>query len=165
MLGRTIWIFHYTKVKWTLKKYFDLEDIEADKKVKIAKAKLRGTALTWWTSVQKEREERGLNKISDWDMMKTMVRSQFLPSYLAIQINMTRNNLKQRDMDVMTYIEQFHTDNTHISARNQTVTVHEAMTANKVMTAKGVMVGKIWCPMVLKMNKEVNKAMKSTEQG
>ena len=41
-----------------LENYFDLEDIEADKQVKIAKARLRGTTLTWWTSVQNEREER-----------------------------------------------------------------------------------------------------------
>ena len=41
-----------------LENYFDLEDIEADKKVKVAKARLRGTTLTWWTSVQNEREER-----------------------------------------------------------------------------------------------------------
>ena len=34
-----------------LENYFDLEDIEADKKVKVAKARLRGTTLTWWTSV------------------------------------------------------------------------------------------------------------------
>ena len=34
-----------------LENYFDLEDIEADKKLKIAKARLRGTKLTWWTIV------------------------------------------------------------------------------------------------------------------
>ena len=50
-----------------------------------------------------------MNKISDWDRMKTMVRSQFLPSDLAIQIKIKRNNLKQKDMDVMTYTKQFHT--------------------------------------------------------
>lgn len=41
--------------------------------------------------------------------MKTMVRSQFLPSDLAIQIKMRRNNLRQRDLDIMSYTEQFHT--------------------------------------------------------
>lgn len=53
--------------------------------------------------------KRGLNKISDWERMKTMVRNQFLPSDLAIQIKIRRNNLKQMDMDVMSYTEQFHT--------------------------------------------------------
>lgn len=42
-----------------LENYFDLEDIEADKKVKVEKARLRGTTLTWWTSVQNERERKG----------------------------------------------------------------------------------------------------------
>lgn len=41
-----------------LENYFDLEDIEADNKVKVAKARLRGKTLTWWTSVQNKREER-----------------------------------------------------------------------------------------------------------
>lgn len=53
--------------------------------------------------------KRRLNKILDWERMKTMVRNQFFPSDLAIQIKIRRNNLKQRDMDVMSYTEQFHT--------------------------------------------------------
>lgn len=87
----------------------DLEDIEGDKKVKVENAKLRGTTLTWWTSLQNERVARGLDKISNRDRMKTMVRSRFLQSDLAIQIKMRRNNLNQRDMDVMSYTEKFHT--------------------------------------------------------
>ena len=73
------------------------------------KAKLRGIALTWWKSLQNERMARGLDKISNWERMKIMIRSQFLPSNLAIQMKMRRNNLKQRDMDIMSYTEQFHT--------------------------------------------------------
>ena len=38
-----------------------------------------------------------------------MVRSQFLPLDLAIQMKMRRNNLKQRDMDIMSYTEPFQT--------------------------------------------------------
>ena len=34
-----------------LENYFELEDIDEDKKVKITKARLRGTTLTWWTSI------------------------------------------------------------------------------------------------------------------
>ena len=32
-----------------LENYFDLEDIEEDKKVKVEKEKLRGISLAWWT--------------------------------------------------------------------------------------------------------------------
>ena len=46
-----------------LEKYFDLEDIEEDKKVKVSKEKLRVIALNWWTSLQNERMARGLDKI------------------------------------------------------------------------------------------------------
>lgn len=31
--------------------YFDLEDVDGSKKVKIEKERLRGTTLTWWTSI------------------------------------------------------------------------------------------------------------------
>ena len=86
-----------------------MEDIDEDTKVKIAKARLRGTTLTWWTSIQNGRIERRLDKISNWVRMKTMLKQQFLPSDLAIQLKIRRNNLKQREMDVMTYTERFHT--------------------------------------------------------
>ena len=57
-----------------LENYFELEDIDEDKKVKIEKARLRGTTLTWWTSIQNGRIERGLDKISSWVRMKTMIK-------------------------------------------------------------------------------------------
>ena len=57
-----------------LENYFELEDIDEDKKVKIEKARLRGTTLTWWSIIQNGRIERGLDKISSWFRMKTMVK-------------------------------------------------------------------------------------------
>ena len=38
-----------------------------------------------------------------------MVKQKFLQSDLAIQLKMRRNNLEQREMDVMTYTEKLHT--------------------------------------------------------
>ncbi|XP_059068278.1 uncharacterized protein LOC131858838 [Cryptomeria japonica] len=91
-----------------LENYFELEDTNDDKKVRFAEAKLRGTALTWWSGVQVDRITRGLNKITSWERMKSMMKEQFLPSDFAIQTKRMRQNFKQRDMDVMTYTEQFH---------------------------------------------------------
>ncbi|XP_059065001.1 uncharacterized protein LOC131857030 [Cryptomeria japonica] len=76
-----------------LENNFELEDTDDDKKVKFAKA---------------ERIARGLNKITSWERMKEMMKAQFLPSHFAIQTKRMRQNLTQRDMDVMTYTEQFH---------------------------------------------------------
>ena len=77
-----------------LENYFELEDIDEDKKVKVAKARLRGTTLRWWTNIQNGRIERGLDKISSWVRMKTMVKHKLLPLDLAIQLKMRRNILK-----------------------------------------------------------------------
>ncbi|XP_059068481.1 uncharacterized protein LOC131858990 [Cryptomeria japonica] len=91
-----------------LENYFEYEDMNEDKKVKFAKTKLRGTSLTWWSSVQTERVERGMTKITTWNRMKAMMKDQFLPSDYAIQTKRLRQNLKQKDMDVMTYTKKFH---------------------------------------------------------
>ncbi|XP_059064560.1 uncharacterized protein LOC131856697 [Cryptomeria japonica] len=91
-----------------LENYFEYEDMNEDKKVKFSKTKLRGTTLTWWSSVQTERVERGMSKITTWSRMKAMMKDQFFPSDYAIQTKRLRQNQKQKDMDVMTYTKKFH---------------------------------------------------------
>ncbi|XP_059077971.1 uncharacterized protein LOC131876558 [Cryptomeria japonica] len=73
-----------------------------------AKTKLRGIALTWWTSLQNDRISRGLTRITNWARMKNLIKERFLPSDYSIHVKRMRQNLKQKDMDVMAYIEQFH---------------------------------------------------------
>ncbi|XP_059070623.1 uncharacterized protein LOC131860256 [Cryptomeria japonica] len=91
-----------------LDNYFEFEEMEEERKVKFAKTKLRGTALTWWTSFWNDRMARGLAKVSTWSRMKSLMKEQFLPSDYTIHVKRMRQNLKQKEMDVMAYIEQSH---------------------------------------------------------
>ncbi|XP_059067895.1 uncharacterized protein LOC131858616 [Cryptomeria japonica] len=67
-----------------LENYFEYEEMEDEKRVKFAKTKLRGTALTWWTSLQNDRMCRGLTRITNWARMKNLIKEQFLPSDYSI---------------------------------------------------------------------------------
>lgn len=40
--------------------------------------------------------------------MKGLIKDQFLPSDYTIHVKKMRQNLRQKDMDVMSYTEQFH---------------------------------------------------------
>lgn len=91
-----------------LDNYFDFKEVLEDQKVKLAKTKLKGSALTWWNYTQLERLRRGKPKINTWDRMVAKVKAQFLPSDYEVQIFRRLQNLKQKEMDVMTYTEEFH---------------------------------------------------------
>ena len=88
--------------------FFEFEDIDDSKKVKYAKTKLKGPALTWWNFVQEDRVKKGKPKLCSWDRMVEKVKAQFLPTNYAIQTFMKLQELKQREMDVMSYTEEFH---------------------------------------------------------
>jgi len=91
-----------------LDNYFEYKEMPKEQKVKLAKTKLKGLALTWWNYVQSERLRKGKEKISSWDWMVSKVKSQFLPKDYAIQTFKRLHNLKQKDMDVIAYTEEFH---------------------------------------------------------
>ncbi len=91
-----------------LDNHFECDYIPASQRVKIAKAKLKGPALTWWNFVQNERLDEGKEPISTWKRMKAEVKKQFVPEDYEVLINQRLQNLKQRDMDVSGYTQEFH---------------------------------------------------------
>ncbi|XP_057833404.1 uncharacterized protein LOC131044153 [Cryptomeria japonica] len=91
-----------------LENYFEYEEKEDDKRVRFAKTKLGSTSLTWWTSLQNDRMSRGLTRITQWARMKNLIKEQFSPSNYRIHVKRMRQNLKQKDIDVMSYTKQFH---------------------------------------------------------
>ena len=91
-----------------LDNHFECDCIPPSQRVKIAKAKLKGPALTWWNFVQNERLEEGKEHISTWKRMKAEVKKQFVPDDYEVLINQRLQNLKQRDMDVSGYTQEFH---------------------------------------------------------
>lgn len=52
--------------------------------------------------------KKGKSKINSWDKMVAKIKSQFLPSDYTIQTFRRLQNLKQKEMDVMAYTEEFH---------------------------------------------------------
>lgn len=88
--------------------YFESKDVPKEKKVKIAKTKLKGHALLWWDYEQSERRKRGKSKISSWDRMVARIKSNFLPSNYVIQMFKKLHGLKQKEMYVKAYTEEFY---------------------------------------------------------
>ena len=62
-----------------LDRYFDYEEIEEDKKEKLAVTHLKGHATLWWDSVQAEMKKKSKVVIKSWDRMVAKMRSKFLP--------------------------------------------------------------------------------------
>lgn len=91
-----------------LTNHFEYKEIPQDNRVKLAKARLKGFALTWWNYVQGERVKEGKSMITSWERMKAEVKAQFMPIDYEVQIYKKLQNLRQRDLDVNAYIEEFH---------------------------------------------------------
>ena len=60
-------------------RYFDYEEVEEDKKVKLVVTRLKGHAALWWDSVQAETKKKNKVVIKSWDRMVSKMRGKFLP--------------------------------------------------------------------------------------
>lgn len=63
-----------------LDNYFEHQDVLEEKRVKLAKTKLKGHYLLWWDNVQYERRKKVKSKITSLDRMATKIKGKFLPS-------------------------------------------------------------------------------------
>ncbi|XP_059067510.1 uncharacterized protein LOC131858325 [Cryptomeria japonica] len=91
-----------------LENYFECEVVLPSQKVKLAKSKLKGPALSWWNFLQNERLEEGKEVISTWTRMKAELKRQFVPDDYEVTLHKKLQNLKQKDLDVSTYTQEFH---------------------------------------------------------
>ena len=62
-----------------LDRYFDYEEVEEDKKVKLDVTRLKGHTTLWWDSVQAERKKKNKVVIKSRDIMVSKMRGKFLP--------------------------------------------------------------------------------------
>ncbi|XP_059077090.1 uncharacterized protein LOC131876228 [Cryptomeria japonica] len=62
-----------------LNNHFEYKEVPEEKRVSLAKSRLKGSALLWWTVVQEERTNEGKKKITSWERMKNKIKEQFLP--------------------------------------------------------------------------------------
>ncbi|XP_059067541.1 uncharacterized protein LOC131858345 [Cryptomeria japonica] len=91
-----------------LENYFECEVVLPSQRVKLAKSKLKGPTLNWWNFLQNERLEEGKEVISTWTRMKAELKRQFVPDDYEVTLHKKLQNLKQKDLDVSSYTQEFH---------------------------------------------------------
>lgn len=96
-------------IEWIegMENHFECDGISEAQKVKLAKSRLRGAALTWWKFVQEERQKEGKNPIATWKGMLAKVRETYIPKDYEIQLHKKRQNMRQRDLDMSSYTKKF----------------------------------------------------------
>ena len=57
--------------------------------------------------MQEERESEGKKKIANWKVMVSKIKETYLPKDYEVQLHKKRHNLKQKDLDVATFTEEF----------------------------------------------------------
>ena len=90
-----------------LEDYFQLENIEDPLRVRLTQTKLKGHVILWWKELQRDREEEGEMKITRWKLMVTKLKAKFIPANYELELFKKLQNLKQKDMTVKDYIEEF----------------------------------------------------------
>ena len=90
-----------------MKDHFECEGITKAQKVKVAKSRLRGAALTWCKYLHREREKLYKRPIANWKAMVSKVKGQYLLKDYEIHFHKKRKSLKQKDLDVAINIEEF----------------------------------------------------------
>ena len=89
-------------------KYFEYDDIEEDKRVRLVVTRLKGHASLWWDSVQEERRRKNKSLIKSQDRMVVKMRAKFFPKYYQLILYRKVQNLRQRLLTVREYTEEFY---------------------------------------------------------
>ena len=92
-------------IEWIgeLDRYFDYEEIEKDKKVKLVVTRLKGQEALWWHSVQAKRKKKNKLVIKSWDRMIAKMRGKFFPKDYQLSLNRQMKNLRQSSLTVKEY--------------------------------------------------------------
>ena len=79
-----------------------------NRKVKIAITRLKGHASLWWEHLQTDRQRRRKEKIRTWLKMVNKIKKKFLPTDYQVSLFKMMQNLKEKDITVKEYIEEFY---------------------------------------------------------
>lgn len=98
-----------TIMEWIegMENHFECEGVTEAQKVKVAKSRLSGAALTWWKYLQEERVSMGKLPIANWKAMVSKIKENYLLEDYEVQLHKKRQRLKQKDLDVTSYTEEF----------------------------------------------------------
>jgi hypothetical protein len=91
-----------------LDEYFDYEDVEEDKKVKHVVTRLKGHASLWWDELHDGRHCKGKKRIKSWDRMVAKMKAKCIPRDYQINLFRRMHNLRQKQMIVKEYTEEFY---------------------------------------------------------
>ena len=95
-------------IEWIseLDNYFDFDEVEEDKRVRLVVMRLKGHASLWWDSVQTERRRKNKPLIKSWDRMVAKMRAKFLPKHYQLILYRQVQNLRKRLLTVREYTEE-----------------------------------------------------------
>ena len=91
-----------------MEKLFEYKNTPNNRKVKIAVTRLKDHASLWWEHLQIDRKRRGKEKIKTWPKMVNKVKKKFLPTNYHVSLLRKMQNLRQKDMTVKEYTEEFY---------------------------------------------------------
>ncbi|XP_048135655.1 uncharacterized protein LOC125315249 [Rhodamnia argentea] len=91
----------------TVERIFDIKDPTQEQKVKLVAIRLRKHASIWWEHVKRQRAREGKSKVNRWDKMKKLLQKKFLPTHYRQEAFIEYHNVKQRDLTVEQYTEEF----------------------------------------------------------
>lgn len=98
-----------------LDRYFDYEEVEEDKKMKLVVTRLKGHIALWWDSVQVERKKKKKLVIKSWYRMVAKMRGKFLPKNYQLGLYKQMQNLRQSMLTMREYTEEFYKVNLRAS--------------------------------------------------
>ena len=70
--------------------------------------KLIGHASLWWENLKIYRQRKGKKKIKTWEKMVNKIKKKFFPNDYQVNFLRSMHNLKQKDMNVKDYTEEFY---------------------------------------------------------
>ena len=91
-----------------MEKFFEYENTPDNRKINIVVTRLKGHASLWWEHLQTDRQRRGKEKIKTWPKMVNKEKKKFLPTDYQVSLLRKMQNLKQRDMTMKEYTEEFY---------------------------------------------------------
>ena len=91
-----------------LDKYFEYDETEEDKRVRLVEMSFKGHASLWWDSVQIERRRRNMPLIKRWDRMVTKLRVNLFPKYYQLILYRQVQYLRKLLLTMKGYIEEFY---------------------------------------------------------
>ena len=89
-----------------MEKYFDIEQIEDPKRVRVACLKLKGHVLLWWDNVQVDILKKGKDKIKTCNRMVAKLKDKFLPADHTRTLFRKFQNLRQKEPAVQEFSKE-----------------------------------------------------------